>query len=258
MDAEQRLELLEMLRQGSDATERLSLTEENALCLIRGRVPDRTDAAEMWESLTANLREPQVLRQWAYEWHPFRKVLEITRLPGAGEIERIVEYYSRSTPGELERRMRALTGYQFELFLGELLIELPMFERIIVTKHSYDGGIDFRGNYIHDPNSSPWPLMGQAKQVSHSIGARDARDFVGALDTCGLKSPIGLFICTNGFSKAAMETFESSRFRVLTWGMDQLRSHVLRTGVGVRAIDLKIEMPNETFWDEIVRESKSS
>jgi restriction endonuclease Mrr len=234
------------------------ITESVAVRVIGGILPAGTDVLELWEAISSDLRRPVVRGGHVVEFNMFRGAVRVTKLPNAEELERIAELYRLSAPEEIERRIRLLSGIQFERFVSELLGKLPVFRNVVVTQISRDGGVDFRGVYIPDASGLEWPLVGQAKQVGNAIGAGDARDFIGALDTAGERSPVGLFVSTSGFTEPALEVFERSRYRVMRWGMDEIRHRMTAAEMGLRKLDLSLHMLDETFWDEVVGGPKAS
>lgn len=190
-----------------------------------------------------------------FAWNLFRRVLCISLLPSREELERVQEIYDASTPREVSSRMRALTGRQFEFFLGELLPRVENSRNVVITKASSDGGIDFRASYQTPANKQPLAIVGQAKQVAVAVGTREAREFVGALHLAREKAPVGLFISTSGFTKPACEVFDGCGFNVWKWGMDELIQHVFKAGIGISEASLTVRMIDATFWDELTRDT---
>lgn len=210
------------------------------------------EATEVWEDLTKALRLAVVRRGYAYEWNMFRRTLCITRLPSLVDCERMAELYDRSTPDELRRRIRELSGVQFEMFLRSLLSAESCLTNVFITRVSHDHGIDFKASLREGPLVPPLPLIGQAKQTGAPITAGMARDFVGALDTCGeTKSVVGLYVSTSGFTAPAIEAFERTRYHVMTWDLDAVAKRAQDGGVGVQRRDLQFTVLDETFWDEL-------
>jgi restriction endonuclease Mrr len=218
---------------------------------LSARYGGRTNAAEAWEVASAQLRQPIVRRERVCEWNLFRRVLCITRLPSADEIARMEELYALTTPHEIDRRIRALSGAQFEHFLGELLRRMPGFKEVVVTQLSRDGGVDLRGKYVPDGRGPEWALIGQAKQVASPVAVEEARSFIGALDTCGQARVYGLFVSTGGFTDPAHQVLMRSRFPMAIWGLEEVRERVFECQLGLRRVEVSFEMPDETFWDEV-------
>src|SRR5262249_13026954 len=125
-------EVLGELRESCGELQYVEIAESAILEKLQIRAGSRTDAAEIWEYVAAKLRRPTVLDGRVYEWNLFRKVVCVTRLPGGDEVERIAEMYALSTPQEVDRRIRGLSGIQFEHFLGELLRRIPSFRSVVV------------------------------------------------------------------------------------------------------------------------------
>jgi len=236
------------LAMGSEVRE---VTEETVIATIAGDDLENLRAAEAWEQVAEVFRKGVVRQGIVYEWNLFRRVLRITPLPRADEVERIAELYSTSTPHEIERRIASLEGRQFENFLHELLSRMPQFSGVYLTPIAHDGGVDIGGNYTPDPHGPKWRLLGQAKRVTGAVDSAQARDFIGALDISRENKVVGLYICTAGFSGPALNAFRLSRFQILTWALPELKHHVLASAVGVQRVRLELDVPDETFWEEI-------
>src|SRR4051812_36311292 len=108
------------------------VSEDDILRLFQERGINRTAAMEQFEKVSAKLRRPVVREARVFEWNIFRRVITVTRLLSAEDIERIAELYRISTPEEIQRRIRSFTGIQFERFVGELLSKTPNFLEIFV------------------------------------------------------------------------------------------------------------------------------
>jgi len=240
--------LPEYIRQGNDT----ELVEKDIIEILRPYYASRTDAADAWERAAMLLRQAVVRRGLVYEWKLFRRVLRITKLPSADEMERISELYALSTPVAIDQRIRSLSGTQFEQFLAELLRKIAVFRDVRVTQPSRDGGIDVKGRYVPDERGPEWVLLGQAKQVVAPVSVDEARSFIGALDACGAARVFGLFVSTAGFTDPAHQALSRSRFHIAIWGLEEIRERVFECGLGLRRVDISLEMVDETFWDEVV------
>lgn len=228
------------------------IPETDILALLRGDPGRGGDVAEVWEEIEIELRHPVVRMGYVYEWNIFRRTLCITRLPGGTECERISELYARSTPEEIRRRIRGLTGTQFEEFLRSLLAAEPTLKHVSLTPGSHDGGIDLKGRFIRGHLLPELPLIGQAKQITAPVSASMARDFIGALDTAGETKPVvGLYVSTSGFTAPAVEALASCKYHVMTWDLDEVTKRALAAGVGVLKVDLPLLLADDTFWDEL-------
>src|SRR5436309_951875 len=223
-----------VLSQAARRVQYEEVPEHQVIAFLEQAVGDRTGAMETWEGVAPELRKPVVRDGRVFEWNLFRRVVCVSKLPDADELERIAELYRRSAPEEVERRVRILTGPQFERFIGELLRQIPNFRAVHVTQVSRDGGIDFRGRYAPDVRGPEWPLLGQAKQTAAPVAVREARDFIGALDTSGEVKTFGLFVSTAGFTDPAHEALRRSRYPILVWSIDEVRERVFEVSMGLR------------------------
>jgi hypothetical protein len=228
------------------------IPETELLELLRRNSAIADDAAETWEDIARELRQPVVRKGYVYEWNIFRRTLCITRLPGSIECERISELYARSTPEEIRRRIRGLTGIQFEEFLRSLLAVEPTLKNVTLTRASHDGGIDLKGRFIRGHLLPELPMIGQAKQIAASVSASMARDFIGALDTCGEAKPVvGLYVSTSGFTAPAADALSRCKYHVMTWDLEEVTKRALAAGVGVVKVELPLLLADDTFWDEL-------
>jgi restriction endonuclease Mrr len=195
-------------------------------------------------------RKSKVVRDgYLVQWQIFRGVLEVRKLATAQEIESTAELYETTTSNEIARKIRSLTGIEFERFLTAVLSRLSEYRNIRVTQASRDGGIDFRGYYM-PPNLQQTPLIGQAKQVGAPVSASAARDFIGALDTAGEQRAFGLFVSTGGFTDAAIAALEKSRYHIMRWDMKDVL--MFSRGIASCRIEVSFEVPDEAFWNEVI------
>jgi len=93
MKDEQDPELMESLLQAiSHSAGELrggEVKEEEILRFLERSRGNRTGAAEVWEHLSTSLRNPIVRWGRVFEWNLFRKIVRVTKLPSAEEIERM-------------------------------------------------------------------------------------------------------------------------------------------------------------------------
>lgn len=246
---------LDLLKAQAVATYSVAVPESAVVRLLSARTGSVDSAQAWWERIAPLLRKPTVHEGFQFRWNFVRSSLEISKMPTAEQLEQLVGLYEESTPRDLERRIGRLTGRQFEILMVELLGRIPKFRGIIITQLSHDGGVDFFGHYAPDANGLEWPLVGQAKHYRASLGAGDARDFIGALNTCGQKSPVGLFVCTSGFSAPAANVFERSDYQIMQWGLPEVRDKLIETGLGVRAYRSTLHLPDDVFWEEMFGET---
>lgn len=242
---------LELFRSRAASYQDVELAEGQILEIFARVVGGPEAAKRLWERVSQQLRKPRVSHGYVFHWNMFKSVMSISRLPTAEQLERISEYYRESAPRDVKSYLRSLTGRQFEILVVTLLTKLSKFRNVLITQLSNDGGVDFRGWYVPEANGPEWPLVGQAKHLSRSVSASAARDFIGALDTCGEKAPVGLFISISGFSQPAVRAFDASHYRIVRWSLDELTSRLLEAGLGVRTFAPDVRIVDQTFWEEL-------
>jgi hypothetical protein len=242
--------LVAWLIRAAGQSDRAEISEEKAICFLQEElVCDRDTAIAAWQSLFDSFRQKKIVRDGhLVQWQIFRSGFQVSRLATAEEIQSTAEIYESTTPEEVARKIRGLTGIEFERFLTAVLARRPEYRNISVTQASRDGGIDFKGHYVQPDVQAP--LIGQAKQVAAAVSASIARDFIGALDTSGERKVFGLFVSTGGFTEPAMTAIQNSRFHIITWDMSDLLK--ASRGIVTRQISITFEVPDQTFWDEIV------
>ncbi len=244
-------ELVNWLVRTSADRDRVEIPEDHVIVFLQQLLSvDRESAIAEWQALSNGLRGRKVVRNGhLLHWHVFKNCLQVTRLATAEEIQGTAEIYGSTTDEELARRIRALSGFEFERCLTAVLVRRPEFGKIQVTQATRDGGIDFRGEYVA-PELGRTPLIGQAKRVGAPIAASVARDFIGAIATSGERRAFGLIVSTAGFTEPAARALEESQFHVLKWDMNDLLRH--SRGIATRHIEVSFDVPDQTFWDEIV------
>lgn len=229
--------------------ERVEASEDQIVGFLKEESGKTKEGAlEAWQDISPDFRKVIVRDSRTIQWNIFRNHVQISRLPTVEELEGVAELYERTTPDELTRKIRNLSGLEFERFLGAILSQHPEYRNITITQPARDGGIDIRGQYVAQ-NSLQFALIGQAKQVSAPISASIVRDFIGALDTCGEHRVMGLLVSTGGFTDPAVEALEKTRFPVLRWDMPDILREA--AGIASRRIELSFSIPDRTFWDEI-------
>lgn len=115
------------------------------------------------------------------------------------EIEEILEDEANEWKQHLLNAVSSMTASDFEKLSQRLLREAG-FIRVEVRGQSGDGGIDGVG--ILRMNLISFQVYFQCKKWNQTVGAREIRDFRGALQGRAAK---GLFITTSNFSKQAVD-----------------------------------------------------
>lgn len=243
--------LISWLIERAGASDRVDVPEQDVISHIEDELDlNRVDAVIEWERICEDVRKQKIVRDgYLIQWQMFRSAFQVTRFPTVEEIQSTAEIYAGSTDTVLMNRIRNLTGLEFERFIATVLSHSAEYRNITVTPASRDGGVDFRGAYAPSEQLKA-PLMGQAKQVTHPVGASVAREFIGALETANERRVFGLIVSTAGFTDPAIATLDGSRFHILHWGMDELLK--VSRGIATRLVDIRFEVPDQSFWDEIV------
>jgi restriction endonuclease Mrr len=228
---------------------RIDISEKRIISLLEEVSTDRLEALELWE-VGSRYFERVVRDGYVMQWDYFRRAIRVSKLPTVEELQSAAEIYELATPEEVERKIRGLTGVEFERFLGAILGRMPAFRNVVTTQGSHDGGVDLRGHYIPSSIGPQFDLLGQAKQWKSAVTASQARDFIGALDTCGRPRVIGLFVSTSGYTRPAIDTFDKSRYNFIRWEMIDLIG--ISQGLATRRVEVSFSVPDETFWDEVL------
>jgi hypothetical protein len=244
--------LVAWLIKKAGTSERFDVTEEEVITFIQSELNiDRVSAIVEWQEISDLFREKKIVRDgYLVQWHMFRSAFQVRRLATAEEIQSTAELYQLSTSDEIARRIRGLTGIEFEHFITTVLSRRSEYRNLTITQASRDGGIDFKGFYVPPSPHPQAPLVGQAKQVAAPISASTARDFIGALDTAGEKRVYGLLVSTAGFTEPAVQAIENSRYHIMRWDMGVLLA--MSRGIVTRQIDVSFEVPDQAFWDEVI------
>ena len=244
--------LVGWLMKTAGQSDRAEISEDRAISYLADEMNlDRVGAIAEWEALSDGFRRKKIVRDGhLVQWQMFRSAFQVSRLATAEEVQSCAEIYQLTTHEEVERKIRGLTGIEFERFLTAVLSRRPEYRNIQITQASRDGGIDFRGSYFGPDLHLQSPLIGQAKQVANPISASVARDFIGALDTAGERRVLGLLVSTGGFTEPAIQAIEGSRYHIKRWNMTDLVS--ISRGIATRQIDVSFEVPDQPFWDEVI------
>lgn len=155
--------------------------------------------------------------------------------PPEEDIERGFARWQRELKAQVLGRLHAEKPAFFERFITDLLLAVGygkgQRERGFVTGRSSDGGID---GIIHEDVFGLDAVYIQAKryQPESNVGARDLRDFVGAMTTENAGK--GVFVTTSDFTPEAKAVVEKVTQRIVLINGDRLAELAVRHNVGVR------------------------
>jgi HJR/Mrr/RecB family endonuclease len=245
--------LIDGLIKSAGDRDRFEIDEKQVLIAIGTIVGSSLNAHEIWESISKQLLRRIVRQDYIVQWDMFRRVVKLWKLPTIQELESTCELYQSVTPTEIERRILALSGIEFEIFLASILTRLPQFREIATTQQSHDEGVDLKGIYVPGPDSPHFALIGQAKRVTSAVTASQARDFIGALHLSAERGLVGLFVSTGGFTQPARDALDKCNIRIMRWDMVTLIEHSKE--LTTKKVELSFGVPDNTFWDEILGRS---
>jgi len=220
--------------------------------LEESKIKGDTDLVfEEWEK---PLRKRSRLIQGRYYIHYniYTEVLTIELLPTVSGLERMVEIYSSNLKDALIKTIENLNYKEFPRLLENLFSNVPWAECVRITKLTRDGGIDFRGKYKDKETAQRRELVGQAKHWKTKVGPEPVTNFVGAITLEPKKPPpIGVYVCTAGFSQEAQKVIKKSPYRILAFDVNDLADLMLRHNIGLKRLNVKGKIIDERFWDEI-------
>lgn len=154
---------------------------------------------------------------------------------------------------DLLAKVRALSPAAFEKLVIELLLAMgyggSRREAARALGRSGDDGVD---GVIDEDALGLDRVFVQAKRYAagNDVSPSAIREFSGSLDL--KKASKGLFVTTSAFSKAARETAEQLRSRIVLIDGEQLASLMIRFGVGCRVVDrIEIKRLDEDFFEDL-------
>lgn len=241
--------LIQRLVKVAQEKDRVEVSESELVSYLERELSvSAPSAQEAWEAVSHKFRKLAVRAGYTIQWNFVRNVVTVARMPVAEEIQSVAEIYQRSTPAEIERKIRSLSGTEFERFLAAILSRRPEFRNVSLTPATSDGGVDFTGNYYDALLGRESRLVGQAKQWASPVPVNVAREFIGAMALAGEPGLIGIMICTSGFTGPATDALEARH--VVRWDMAMLLK--MSQGIATRQIDVTFFVPDETFWGEVI------
>jgi restriction system protein len=154
---------------------------------------------------------------------------------------------------ELLAKVRALSPAAFEKLVIELLLAMgyggSRREAARALGRSGDDGVD---GVIDEDALGLDRVFVQAKRYAagNDVSPAAIREFSGSLEL--KKASKGLFVTTSAFSKAARETAEQLRSRIVLVDGEQLATLMIRFGVGCRVVDrIEIKRLDEDFFEDL-------
>lgn len=154
---------------------------------------------------------------------------------------------------DLLAKVRALSPAAFEKLVIELLLAMgyggSRREAARALGRSGDDGVD---GVIDEDALGLDRVFVQAKRYAagNDVSPAAIREFSGSLDL--KKASKGLFVTTSAFSKAARETAEQLRSRIVLIDGEQLAALMIRFGVGCRVVDrIEIKRLDEDFFEDL-------
>jgi len=162
------------------------------------------------------------------------------------ELEERYQTLLKSVSEEILKNLLELSPSLFESVIAQLLEKLGYGSEkdgtIKVLGRSGDGGVD--GECSLDPLGLHKVIF-QAKKWTNTVGAKEIRDFIGALDTRRVDR--GIFITTSSFSNDAKETAKQSGKVKLIDGKE-LAYLMIRCGLGVKKSSLEVSKIDEDYF----------
>lgn len=243
--------VIQRLLEVAQEKDRVEVSESKLLSYLQRKMSvDASSAQEAWEAVSNSFRKIVIRKGYIIQWNFIRNIVTVVRILPAEEVESIAELYQRATPAEIERKIRSLSGTDFERFLAAVLSRRPEFRNISLTPATGDGGVDFTGNYFDPLLGCEFRLIGQAKQWAVPVSVGVAREFVGTMALTRVPALIGIMICTNGFTVPAAAALEASQHTIVRWDMGMLLK--MSQGIATRQIEISFSVPDDTFWGELI------
>jgi restriction system protein len=154
---------------------------------------------------------------------------------------------------ELLGKVRSLSPSAFETLVIELLLAMgyggSRREAARALGRSGDDGVD---GVIDEDALGLDRVFVQAKRYAagNDVSPAAIREFSGSLDL--KKASKGLFVTTSAFSKAARETAEQLRSRIVLIDGEQLAALMIRFGIGCRVVErIDIKRLDEDFFEDL-------
>ena len=156
----------------------------------------------------------------------------------------------KKTKDELLDRIKIdILPEDFEKLVLKLLTKLGygLGQKNVHTGKSHDSGID--GEIYQDRFGLDCIYMQAKRYKDNSIGSREIRDFIGALDQ--KKSKKGIFITTSKFSKEARETAKAGSFKLRLIDGEELADLLYAHNIGVK---VKYEVEYKSIDDDFFKD----
>jgi restriction system protein len=155
--------------------------------------------------------------------------------------------------GDLLKKLRQLSGVEFESYLETLLTKMG-YEGVDLRGGPSDEGIDLFCQMSQGINQVKTAVQAKCKQVQNKVGPKDVRLLRDVLPT--FKCSQGVLITTSGFTpQAKAVATEEGRQPIILIDGDRLADLAMEHEVGVKSQSMKIYSLDEEF--ELLRPGRS-
>lgn len=183
-------------------------------------------------------------------YNAFRNSLVFERVPSPESMERNAEISDERYSTQLSEELQALTGFQFQAAVAEILGGLPWVSKVEETRLTADGGVDFRAR-VEDEILGRVIAIGQVKRTIAKTGSPAIREFIGTLVSATPKPRVGFFISWSGFTEPALRAIEDSPVHIRAVGGEELQEWLSEFEIGVKSKQLNVRWVDRNFWNEI-------
>ncbi len=183
-------------------------------------------------------------------YNAFRRNFVFERVPSPETMERYVEISDGRYVTHLAEELQGLSGFQFQAAVAEILRGLPWIRKVVETRLTGDGGVDFSARVEYDVLGEV-SAIGQVKRTLVKTGAPSIREFIGTLVTAKPKPRVGFYISWAGFTEPAIRATEDSPIHIRTVDGKQLMEWMSKHEIGVKNKQLNVRWVDTNFWNEI-------
>ena len=204
---------------------------------------------EKWED---ELRSRKIIKDYTTIYSETKETLTIQWLPNWENIDWVTEIRNNNLYNELKNTIKCLGYYEFECLIKKVFNDLPWMKEVHITKLSGDGGIDFVGKFIDEESHMELPVLGEAKHWTSKVGAKQIRDFLGAiLLKSNKRTTVGIYVSTSGFSKDALKNIQSSPVKILNYDIDSITELMIKYKIGISKVTIPSSKLDICFWSDI-------
>ena len=208
--------------------------------LFQKRNRPTSPADEFLESWAQSLVKSVFYKNYLIKYVPAVDALSFQWVPPWEGIKWAAEIRKENLRRDVRESIEGLSFDAFEHLMRQVFLRVCWARDIVVTKISYDDGIDFEGKFFERSSELLLPLVGQAKHWKSRVGSEEIRTFLGSIAVRrDHLTTVGVYVSTNGFTDGGLSMIRKSPNHIIWYDTYKLADLMISNRVGVSAVSVK-------------------